>query len=435
MTERQYRERERQRRKKREAKRRRARRKRLLLIGCMGVVLAGAIALALAAAGKWLGGGKNGSLPVVGGVRETAEAQHMWTELPRIGVLCSICPAGGEWSSYVADNRCASAPAGSYLTAMKAALESQPEELTGTLKYSVNLSGSGWLDWTDDSGESGESGGDAALEAIRMRLTGDLANYYDILYCVLQNDEWTDWVKNGEEAGSSGVGLHVDGVRASVVRKKPGEASWPGEIDPTQPMVAITYDDGPSGTVTPKILDKLEACGGHATFFMVGQQAENRSELIQRMISLGCEPANHTYEHIAMKNLEPQELVAQVNRTNQLVIEACGVTPVLMRPVGGNETDEGLAAVGSIGMSAILWSIDTLDWKTRDASSTIQKVRDNVKDGDIILMHDLYDATAEASMTIIDELVAQGYQLVTISELSAYRGGLKPGVSYTKFAP
>lgn len=86
-------------------------------------------------------------------------------------------------------------------------------------------------------------------------------------------------------------------------------------------------------------------------------------------------------------------------------------------------------------MPAILWSVDTLDWKTRDAQSTIQTILDNVKDGDIILMHDLYSATADASEVVIPELVNRGYQLVTVSELASYRGGMIPGKSYSQFRP
>ena len=86
-------------------------------------------------------------------------------------------------------------------------------------------------------------------------------------------------------------------------------------------------------------------------------------------------------------------------------------------------------------MPAILWSVDTLDWKTRDAQSTIQTILDNVKDGDIILMHDLYSATADASEVVIPELVNRGYQLVTVSELASYLGRMIPGKSYSQFRP
>ena len=153
------------------------------------------------------------------------------------------------------------------------------------------------------------------------------------------------------------------------------------------------------------------------------------------MVAQGCEVANHTYDHTLMTKVAPAELANQLVATNQVVSDACGISPVLMRPCGGAKTVEGMNIAGAISMPAILWSIDTLDWKTRDASQTIQTVLEKVKDGDIILMHDLYDATADASETIIPELVKRGFQLVTVSELASYRGGMIPGRSYSQFRP
>lgn len=368
-------------------------------------------------------------------VRETAALSHARTDLPDIDVLYGIHSYGGEWSNFFADNSYGMAPMGSYLTAIRATLRGQPEDMTGTIEYSVNLSGSGWLDWCSNAEEAGAADGEMALEAIRLRLTGDLAEYYEVFYSVLQDNAWTDWVKNEEEAGVSGAGLHMDGVRMSVVPRQPGKAVYASGIDPEKPMVALTYDDGPSVKATPRILEKLKEYGGRATFFMVGKQAEKRPDLIRRMVAQGCEVANHTYSHTSMDKLTPEQLTEELEHTNRIVADASGVTPVLMRPVGGAKNDVGMSAVGAISMPAILWSVDTLDWKTRDADSTIQAVRDHVKDGDIILMHDLYDATADASMTIIEELTAQGFQLVTVSELSSYRGGILPGRTYGKFRP
>ena len=113
------------------------------------------------------------------------------------------------------------------------------------------------------------------LEGIAMELTGDLATYYEVLYSVLQDSQWTEWASDGAEAGAVGVGLHVDGVRVSVV-KRTGGAVYAGNIDPNRPMVALTYDDGPSPTVTPRILKCLQDNGGRATFFMVGKQVIKR---------------------------------------------------------------------------------------------------------------------------------------------------------------
>lgn len=422
-------------RKKQSGKRARMERQRRVRLGVF-LVFAGACILA---AGVW---GRRTKESAASGrrmepvsVHETADVSRIRADLPDIDVLYGICSYGKEWSHFFADNSYGMAPVGSYLTAVRATLREQPEDMTGTIEYSVNLSGSGWLDWCQNGEEAGTAGGEMALEAVRMRLTGDLAEYYEVFYSVLQDNAWTDWVKNGEEAGVSGAGLHVDGVRMSVVPRQPGKAVYASGIDPQKPMVALTYDDGPSAQATPRILQKLEETGGRATFFMVGKQAEKRPELIRQMVAQGCEVGNHTYSHISMEKLTPEQLTEELARTNRIVADASGVTPVLMRPVGGAKNDAGMSAVGAISMPAILWSVDTLDWKTRDAASTIQAVRDQVKDGDIILMHDLYDATADASMTIIDELMAQGFQLVTVSELSSYRGGILPGRTYGKFRP
>ena len=96
------------------------------------------------------------------------------------------------------------------------------------------------------------------LEAIAMELTGQLAERYDILYSVLQDNQWTDWMKNGEEAGAYGVGLPIQGIRISVAKKLADGNSYAGNIDPTKPMIALTYDDGPSSESTARILAKLK---------------------------------------------------------------------------------------------------------------------------------------------------------------------------------
>lgn len=366
--------------------------------------------------------------------RAAEEKQAYLASLPDMGAIYGIAVNGVGWSHFFADNSYSMAPANSYITAIRATLSGQPEGMSGTIRYRVNLSGTGWLDWQEDGNEAGDSAGSAPLEGIAMELTGDLGTYYEVLYSVLQDSQWTGWVSDGTEAGAVGVGLHVDGVRISVV-KRTGSEVYAGNIDPNRPMVALTYDDGPSPTVTPRILKSLQDNGGRATFFMVGQKVIKSPDVLKQMVAQGCEVANHTFDHTLMTKVSPTDLANQLVATNQAVSDACGISPVLMRPCGGAKTDAGMNIAGAISMPAILWSVDTLDWKTRDASQTIQTVLENVKDGDIILMHDLYDATGDASETIIPELVSRGFQLVTVSELASYRGGMIPGKSYSQFRP
>ena len=369
--------------------------------------------------------------------RETVALQHELPpkEVPDMGALYGIYVHGKGWSDFFADNAYGMAPTDSYITGIRVTLHNQSEEMSGTIRYRVNLSGMGWLVWVSNAQEAGNITGDMHLEAVAMELTGELAQHYDVLYSVLQNNQWTDWVKNGEEAGQSGVGLRMDGLKMSIVKRQEGQESYAGNIDPARPMVALTFDDGPSGNATPRILEKLKEHNARGTFFMVGQKAEKHKDLIRQMVRQKCEVANHTYDHTLMNKVKPEELASQLERTNQVVSDACGVTPVLMRPCGGVKNEAGMGVVGAISMPAVLWSIDTLNWKTRDPESTIRAVLDHVKDGDIILMHDLYDATADASDTIIPALVERDFQLVTVSELASYRGGMLPGKAYGKFSP
>lgn len=201
------------------------------------------------------------------------------------------------------------------------------------------------------------------------------------------------------------------------------------KIDKNKKMVALTYDDGPS-IYTPRILKTLKENNSVATFFVVGNRVPMYSDTVKKAYDMGCEIGNHTYEHKSLPNLSETEVKRQISKTNKEVKKAIGEKPVIMRPTGG-ATNTNIKKW--VGMPSIIWSIDTLDWKTRNAGSTKKAVLDHVKDGDIVLMHDLYSATASVSETIIPELVKRGYQLVTVSELAECRGGMKETGAYYSF--
>lgn len=201
------------------------------------------------------------------------------------------------------------------------------------------------------------------------------------------------------------------------------------KIDKNKKMVALTYDDGPS-IYTPRILKILKENDSVATFFVVGNRVPTYSDNVKTACDMGCEIGNHTYEHKCLTRLSEAEVRRQISRTNKNVKKVTGQTPVIMRPTGG-ATNTNVKKW--VGMPSIIWSIDTLDWKTRNADSTKRAVLDHVKDGDIVLMHDLYSATATASETIIPELVKRGYQLVTVSELAECRGGMQETGAYFNF--
>ena len=335
------------------------------------------------------------------------------------------------WSNPAADNQALSASSESWVTSMKANLINIPSGAQIGVRYKVNLSGTGWLDWKADGVENGGASAEKPLEAIAMELTGSSAASYDLYYKVYQNGSWTDWAVNGATAGTEGAGLRVDGIKASITAKDAETAS--STVDPSKPMIALTFDDGPRASVTNRILDSLSQYGGRATFFMVGTNVPHNGDVIRRMVAQGCEVANHTNDHKYISKLSSDGIVSQVSAVNQKVAAVCGVSPVVMRPPGGYVDAHSLSVLGSMGMPAIMWSIDTRDWQHRNAQRTINNVLSQVKDGDIILMHDIYDATADAAVVLIPELTARGYQLVTVSELAAARGGMSAGHKYSQF--
>ncbi|TWH80420.1 polysaccharide deacetylase family protein [Sedimentibacter saalensis] len=201
------------------------------------------------------------------------------------------------------------------------------------------------------------------------------------------------------------------------------------EIDPNKPMIALTYDDGPS-KYTKEILDLLKENNSAATFFVLGSQASKYEDTVKQMIENGNQIGNHSYDHKRLTLLNDEELYDQINKTDNLIYEIAMYRPFVMRPPYGSTTE---ALKEKIQKPIINWSIDTRDWESRNAETITKIICENVKDGDIILMHDLYESSLEASKKVIPELINRGYQLVTISELSESREIiLRAGQTYYK---
>ena len=202
-------------------------------------------------------------------------------------------------------------------------------------------------------------------------------------------------------------------------------------IDPLRPMVALTFDDGPHPPVGNRIMDCLAQYGAKATFFMVGDRVASRAGEVQRMVREGHEVANHSMNHKYFQKLSAAEIQAQVTKCNDAIEAVCGVRPRIMRLPGGNHNSTVLA---NTHMPMIQWNIDTLDWKTKNADKTVAAVLNHVKDGDIILMHELYSQSADAALRIIPELHSRGFQMVTVSEMAAAKGHtLEEGKLYSSF--
>ena len=190
-------------------------------------------------------------------------------------------------------------------------------------------------------------------------------------------------------------------------------------VDLRKPMIALTYDDGPYAPVGNRIMDTLETHNGRATFFMVGNRVRSYATEVRRMVTNGHEVANHTYDHKYLNKLDAASIRSQVTKANDVIGEVSGVRPKLLRLPGGNKNKTVLQ---NANMPIILWDIDTRDWATKNAQKTIDAVIGKVKDGDIILMHELYSSTADATATIVPKLAAEGYQFVTVSELARFKG-------------
>ena len=197
-------------------------------------------------------------------------------------------------------------------------------------------------------------------------------------------------------------------------------------------LIALTFDNGPYGEVTNRILDVVEAYRDqnvHVTFFALGSQVDKFPKTVLRAKELGCEIANHTYDHKNHTKIPTQEMISQVEDAADLVEQITGERPKLVRPPYGAKNDDVYAAVK---YPLILWNIDTLDWKTKDTDSTVAAAL-GAGDGDIVLMHDLRPETAAAVEKIVPQLLEQGYKLVTVSEMFEAKGiELTMGKSYRK---
>ena len=208
------------------------------------------------------------------------------------------------------------------------------------------------------------------------------------------------------------------------------------KYDPNKKIIALTFDDGPSTDETngtSDLLDLLEQYDSKATFFCLGNRLNDESApLLKRMVELGCEIGNHSYDHTQLTTLNAQGVRDQIDKTNELIKKYSGKDCRLIRPPYGDANNDIVPA--NVSQPFIMWDMDTLDWKTKNAASVIslvEKYKEQDWDGAVILMHDIHSTTIEACKTIIPELVNDGYQLVTISELAYLKGvKLEPGKSY-----
>lgn len=210
---------------------------------------------------------------------------------------------------------------------------------------------------------------------------------------------------------------HPGAMTKPSPRKRPGIFN---SVHTTRKVVALTFDDGPHGTLTPKLLDLLQREGIHATFFVLGSCASVHPELLQRMAAEGHEVANHSWDHPRLTSLSPEKFKHQVQDTMDVIEKNTGRRATLMRPPYGlynerikNELTE------SYGLDIILWSVDPNDWKRPGSDVVARRLVNGAHPGAILLSHDIHPGTIAAMPQVIAQLKDKGYSFATVSELLA----------------
>ena len=204
------------------------------------------------------------------------------------------------------------------------------------------------------------------------------------------------------------------------------------EINPKKKKyVAITFDDGPSNETTTKLVDGLKLRNAKVTFFMLGNRILTNQELVKRINNEGHIVASHTYSHKNLLKINLQSALNDINSTNEVIKSVIGKYPKYIRPPYGNYNK---ALLDNVDMTFILWNVDTEDWKKRNSEEIYEYIINKVEDGDIVLLHDLYDTSVDGVLKAIDYLKDEGYIFVNLDELAKIKGiNIETHKSYRSF--
>lgn len=196
--------------------------------------------------------------------------------------------------------------------------------------------------------------------------------------------------------------------------------------------VALTFDDGPSGRFTRRLLEGLEQRGVKATFLLCGYRIKDYPAIAQAIFDAGHEIGLHGYSHKNMGKMNYTDAAKEIADT--LALLPAGCDPVFLRPPGGSYGTSSAQAAKDAGLALLGWSVDPRDWCSNDAAAVEAAVVTTVRSGDVILLHDMSDSSVDAALAIVDSLLAQGFLFVTVSELAAaYDSVPVPGTMYNRF--
>lgn len=228
----------------------------------------------------------------------------------------------------------------------------------------------------------------------------------------------------------------IDDLKVQIALKNttPGDPNLPvmGPFDDYegQKIVALTFDDGP-GPYTERLLNELQKRGARATFFVLGTRVDSYPKLIRRMAAEGHVVGNHSNAHNMLHRMDLLGVRAEMGACAEKIEKLLGYRPPVMRCPGGNSSDTVKQYAKEAGIPILYWGVDTRDWESRNKNAILDIAKKNIKDGSIVLMHDIYSTTVDAAVELMDWLIAEGYTMVTVPELLyARRGGSVPGQTY-----
>ncbi len=240
-------------------------------------------------------------------------------------------------------------------------------------------------------------------------------------------------------AALTGLALEGHQMQMDAIASEASGLPSLADIPKADAYIALTFDDGPTGGsdgLTVRLLDALKEHNAHATFFMCGYRIKDFHTHMDRYLAEGHELGNHTMNHPS-KSLKGQSssfVHEEIDSNSELIESYTGQKPTVMRPVGGAYDNNVKECMKESGLPIINWSVDTLDWKNRDADIIYQRIVDSAQDGDIVLMHDLRQCTLDGVVRAMETLEDRGFAFVTVSELAAIKGvTLEPGEVYTDF--
>jgi peptidoglycan/xylan/chitin deacetylase (PgdA/CDA1 family) len=186
------------------------------------------------------------------------------------------------------------------------------------------------------------------------------------------------------------------------------------------PELSLTFDDGPHGTLTPRLLDILKERRAKATFYVIGQNVEAYPDIARRIVEEGHEIANHTWTHPALSGLSAGRVAEELRKTHEKVREVTGVTMTNLRPPYGAVNDMvRKVAFDEFGYITVLWSVDPMDWKYRNAARVNRQLVQGAAPGAVLLCHDIHKTTVAAIPPTLDQIAAKGFSLLTIDQLLA----------------